>query len=103
MPLPISKTEPTWEDLDEMFKWPKLYKVYLVYGKAVVMHLYRAKSKEHVLELMEWAEEDKPKPIIEELPRKNWGGILCHHIADSSLAERLTREMEVKNVCSSLE
>ena len=87
---------PTWEDLDEMAKWPKLYKVYLVYGANThpVMHLYWAKGKEHVLELMGWTEEDKPKPIIEEMPREGWGGILCHHIADSGLAERLIQEVE---------
>lgn len=57
----------------------KLFKVYLPYGDPIVFNLYWAKSKDHVLELMDWKENDKPEPIIEEIKSKE-GCVLQHHI-----------------------
>ena len=74
----------------------KLFKVYLVYGKNVVMHLYWAHDIKDIYKLMGWEEEDKPKPIIEEIPKK-LGGCLCHHIGDYKLYKELKNQDEKKN------
>jgi hypothetical protein len=65
-----------------------LYKVYLVYGKEVVMHLYWAYSIKDIYGLMNWEKKDKPRPIIKKIPKK-LGGCLCHHIGDTGLYRRL--------------
>lgn len=62
----------------------KLYKVYLVYGKRVMLHMCWARDKKHVYELMNWKKEDKPKPVIRKL-RKKEGCFLCHHVTDTNL------------------
>ena len=61
----------------------RLFKVYLVYGKRIVLQLYYAKDIGHVYELMEWSYEDKPKPIIEEIELDEPGCKMLHHISDS--------------------
>jgi len=67
----------------------KLYKVYLVYGKKVVLQMYWAENEQRVYELMSWTKKDKPQPIIEEITRKKAGGFLCHHIADAYFYKEL--------------
>ena len=66
----------------------KLFKVYLVYGENVVMHLYWAYDIKDIYGLMNWEEKDKPKPIIKEITKK-LGCCLCHHIGDTNLYKRL--------------
>jgi len=69
----------------------KLFKVYLVYGKNVVMHLYWAGTKAEVWVMMGWKKDDKPKPIIEEIPVKA-GCCMCHHIADHNFHKDLEKK-----------
>lgn len=60
----------------------KLYKVYLVGGKKVILNLLWAENVNHVYDLLDWTKKDKPKPIIKEISIEE-GVFLSHHIADS--------------------
>ena len=60
-----------------------LYKVYLVYGKNIVMHLYWARDEAHVIELA-----GDVQPIIKEIKQKE-GCCMCHHIADHNFYKEL--------------
>lgn len=76
----------------------KLYKIYLVYGKNVVMYLCWALSKKDVYKLIEWKKEDRPIPIIKEIPQKE-GCCACHHIADFNFCKHLTnKSMQTEKV-----
>ena len=66
----------------------KLYRVYRVYGKNVLLDMVWAKDENDVYKHMDWEKKDEPKLIIREETKRE-GAFLCHHIADSLLYLRL--------------
>ena len=80
----------------------KLYKVYLIYGRRVVLHMYWATDIKHVYKLMEWSKEDKPKPIIKEIQIKE-DCFMCHHILDYNIYEEKDKRATTARIFSLLQ